>query len=57
MRDGVPIIRDGWRLSSLQKAKFFYEIRDGLPVIRDGWRPNLSFFYEIRDGLPIIRDR
>ena len=38
IRDGLAIIRDGWRLIFSLKTKVFAEIRDGLATIRDGWR-------------------
>ena len=53
IRDGLAIIRDGWRLNLLKNLSFSWNL----------WRmetnilfTNLSFFAEFRDGLAIIRD-
>ena len=38
IRDGLAIIRDGWRPIFSLKTEVFAEIPDGLAIIRDGWR-------------------
>jgi len=41
IRDGLAIIRDGWRLIFSLKTNVFAEIRDSLSITCDGWRLNL----------------